>query len=149
MYILCTNFISFYSTGDLSMSRLKNLVIAATLSMTATVTFASPAMLITHNTTHLDSNAFIAGTIPSNHPTRAQSDNKVAWVFVKMACFGHTIGTKCPALIKVGTNTATPVEIGTVMMDLNSGDITPKQLSANGYTLLVNGLGETTIFANK
>ena len=130
------------------MSRLRHIMLAATLSITATTAMAAPALLITHNTTNLDSNAFIAGTIPSNHPTKAHSDNKVSWISVKMACFGHTIGTKCPALIKVGTNTASPVDLGTVLMDINTGDITPKQLSANGYTLIVNGPGETTLIKN-
>ena len=130
------------------MNRLHTLLIAATLSVTATTALASPIMLITHNTTDVDSNAFISGTIPSNHPSRAHSDNRVSWVAVKMACFGHAPGGKCPALIKMGINTASPVDIGTVVMDLNTGDITPKQLSANGYTMIVNGPGETTLIKN-
>lgn len=127
------------------MSRLHNLLIAATLSLTATTALASPIMLITHNTTDLESNAFVGGTVPSNHPTKPHSDNRVSWVSVKMACFGHTSGPMCPALIKVGTNTPNPITIGTVSMDLRTGDITPKQLRANGYTIIVNGPGETTL----
>lgn len=130
------------------MRPLQHLLLAATLSITATGALASPTMLVTHNDTDFDSNAFIAGKFPSNHPTKAHSINKVSWVAVKMACFGHNVGGKCPALIKVGTNTATPVDIGTVVMDLNSGDISPKQLSAKGYTLIVNGPGETTLIKN-
>ncbi len=130
------------------MSRLKTLLVAASFSIAASTALASPIMLITHNTTDQESNAFIGGTIPSNHPTKAHSDNKVSWVAVKMACFGHTNGTLCPALIKVATNTATPVDIGFVTMDLRTGDITPKQLRANGYTIIVNGPGETTLLKN-
>lgn len=128
------------------MGRLNRLLMVTALTFTATAALATPpSMLVTHNTTDLDSNAFIEGTIPSNHPTRAHSDNRVSWLAVKMACFGHTQANKCPALIKVGTNTASPIDIGMVVMDLMTGDISPKQLSANGYTLIVNGPGETTL----
>ena len=43
------------------------------------------------------------------------------------------------------TNTENPVDIGMVSMDLDTGDITPKTITANGYTLVVNGPGETTL----
>ena len=130
------------------MCRLQKLLIAATLSLTATAALASPMLLITHNTTDVESNAFIGGTVRSNHPTKAHSDNNVSWVSVRMACFGRTVEGKCPALIKMGTNTANPVDIGTVVMDLNTGDISPKQISGNGYTLIVNGPGETTLITD-
>lgn len=127
------------------MSRLHNLLIATALSITATTASATPIMLITHNTTDLESNAYVGGTVPSNHPTKPHTDNKVSWVAVKMACFGHTVNGKCAALIKVASNTAFPIDIGTVIMDIKTGDITPKQISANGYTIIVNGPGETTL----
>ncbi len=130
------------------MSQFQKLLVAATLSAGASVALASPAVLITHNTTNLESNAFIAGTIPSTHPTKANSDNKVSWVTVRMACFKHTVDNKCSALIKMATNTPYPLVIGTVMLDLNTGDITPKELHGNGYTLIVNGPAETTILAD-
>ncbi len=46
---------------------------------------------------------------------------------------------------KNGNRYPNPVDIGVVSMDLDSGDIIPKQISANGYTLNVKGPGETTI----
>ncbi len=130
------------------MNRLCKVLIAATFNFSATIALASPILLITHNNTDLESNAYVAGTIPSKFPSKAHSDNKVSWVSVKMACFGHLVNGRCPALIKVATNTAYPIDVGTVMMDLNTGDITPKQLTGNGYTLIVNGPGETTLIAN-
>lgn len=105
-----------------------------------------PKQLITHNTTDLDSNAFVAGTIPSQHPTRAHSDGKVLWAAVRMACFGHVVNGKCPALIKVGTNTANPIELGMLSMDLTTGAITPSELHSNGYAMIVNGPAETTLY---
>lgn len=127
------------------MNRLRNILTALTLSLGATTALASPTQLITHNTTDFESNAFVAGTIPSQHPSKPHSDNKVSWVSVRMACYGHIVNGKCPALIKIATNTASPIELGMVYMDLNTGDITPKQLSANGFSVIVSAPGETTI----
>lgn len=127
------------------MNRLLKSVTVGALSLLTAAAFAAPQQLITHNTTNVESNAFIDGTIPSQHPTKAHSDGKVFWTIVKMACFGHTTNGKCSALIKMATNTAAPVILGTVSMDLESGDITPKQIIANGYMLTVNGPGETTL----
>ena len=43
------------------------------------------------------------------------------------------------------TNTQNPVELGQVTIDLNTGDIQPTRLHANGYTMIVNGPAETTL----
>lgn len=120
-------------------------VAAITLGLTASAAIAAPKQLITHNLTSVESNAFVAGTIPSQHPTHPHSDNKVMWAGVRLACFGHVTNGTCWAVIKMETDTANPVNLGTVTIDLESGDITPKQLTAYGYTLTVNGPGETTL----
>jgi len=128
------------------MNRLSKHLLAITIALTTTAAFSiPPKQLITHNHTDFESNAYVAGTIPSQHPTRAHSDTNVFWTSVRMACFGHILNGKCPALIKMETNTNHPVDIGTVSLDVNTGEITPSQLSANGYTITVNGLGETTL----
>lgn len=131
------------------MNRLQSLLIALTIGATATTALASPITLVTHNTTDVESNAYIAGTIKSNHPSKAHSDNSVSWVSIKMACFGHTVNGNCPAMIKMGTNTPNPVDIGMVTMNLVTGEITPKEIRANGYALIVNGPGETTLIATQ
>ncbi|MFI4962488.1 MAG: hypothetical protein ACHP6H_01375 [Legionellales bacterium] len=118
---------------------------ALVLSGVTATAFAVPEYLTTHNNTNLESNAYVAGTIPSPYPTPAQSSRQVYWNMVRLACFGHTTDGKCAALIKLGTNTDTPIDLGYLSMELATGDITPKHLSNNGYTLTVNGLGETTI----
>jgi hypothetical protein len=116
------------------------------LTLTTTAAFAvPPKQLITHNTTDLESNAFVAGSIPSQYPTKAHSDGKVYWAAVRMACFGHIINNKCPALIRVGTNTDTPLDVGIVELNLETGEITPNFISNNGYTMMVNGPGESTL----
>ncbi|RUR13898.1 hypothetical protein [Legionella sp. km772] len=117
---------------------------AITLSLSAIAAFATPTYLTTHNNTTEESNAFVAG-VPSPYATSANSTRQVYWNLVKMACYGHTKNNTCAAVVKMATNTANPIVIGTLTMDLASGDITPKRLSANGYTIIVNGFGETTI----
>lgn len=119
------------------------LVIAMTISFSASAT--PPKLLITHNLTDEESNAYVAGVIPSQYPTKAHSDSKVIWTSVRMACYGHVVNSKCPAVIKMATNTPNPIEIGTVELDLNTGEMTPSQISGNGYTFTVNGPGESTI----
>lgn len=131
------------------MNHLFKLLTVGTLALFTTAAFAvPPKYLITHNTTDVESNAFVAGTIPSQHPTKAHSDGKVFWTAVKMVCFGHSTNGQCSALIMMETNTANPIPLGYVNLNLDSGDINPKQLSANGYTLIVNGPGETTLIKN-
>ncbi len=121
---------------------------ALTLGLSISTAFASPAYLTTHNKTGEESNAFIAGTIASPYPTAANSTRQIYWNLVRIACYGHSTGNKCSALIKMATNTPNPIVLGTFTMDLVTGEITPKVLSANGYTATVNGLGETTITKN-
>ena len=115
-----------------------------TLSLSSIVVFASPQHLITHNKTTEESTAYIAN-VPSPYPTAAKGSRKVLWNLVRMACYGHTTGNKCSAVIKMASNTKHPIVLGTVTMDLDSGDITPKVLSANGYTATVTSLGTTII----
>ena len=130
------------------MNRMFNLLTITSLSLASTITMASPLFLTTHNTTDSESNAYISGTIPSRHASKPHSDNKVSWISVKMACFGHVVDGRCPALIKMDTNTGNPIEIGVVTVDLTTGDIMPKQMSAHGYTMVVNGPGESTLIKN-
>lgn len=121
---------------------------AAALYLGAATIYAAPSYLTTHNNTNLESNAVVAGT-PSPYPTPAHTTRQVYWNLVRFACYGHTTdGNKCTAVIKVGTNTSNPIEVGRVYLDLDTGEITPKILSANGYTITVNGLAEATISKN-
>lgn len=126
------------------MNRLLKSCTVALALVSATAT-AAPQYLSTQNNTGVWSNAFIDGVIPSTHPSAPQKLNNVPWFQVIMACTGHIVNKKCSAVIKMETNTANPVTLGTVTMDLNTGDITPKQLSANGYTLNVTAPGKTVL----
>lgn len=121
---------------------------ALALSLSASVAMAAPAYLLTHNKTDVESNAYVANKIPSNHPTAANSDGKVSWMMVKIACYLYATDGKCPAMIKMATNTAHPIDLGMLTLDLNTGDITPKTLTANGYTFTANGPAEGTLTKN-
>lgn len=116
-----------------------------TLGLCSQAALAAPSSLLTHNHTDVESNAFIDGTIKSPYPTKAHADNAVSWTAVKIACIGHTTNNKCKALIKMATNTADVVDLGWLEMDLSSGDLNPKQIQGNGYTLTVNGPAEVTL----
>jgi hypothetical protein len=121
--------------------------LAAVLTFSSALASATtPSHLITHNLTDVESNAFVAGTIPSPYPTKAHSEGSVAWWQVRFACYNNTTPAGlCPALIKMATDTANPIELGYVYLDLKTGDITPQTLSAHGYTATVNKPGEVTI----
>lgn len=107
--------------------------------------WAAPSVLITHNTTDVESNAYIDGTIPSLYPTKPHSDSRVIWNVVRLACHGHTQNNQCLALIRMAPNTPDALDVGYVSLNLITGEITPKELVANGYHLVVNGPAETTL----
>lgn len=132
------------------MKQLMNTIAAVTLSFATTIAIAAaPKQLITHNNTDVESNAYIAGIVPSQHPTKPHSEHTVPWAAVRMACFGHTTNGKCWAIIKMATNTGNPIELGKVTIDLETGEITPAQFSANGYTFASIAPGETLLTQDK
>lgn len=131
--------------GTYIMNHIKKIIVIITLGLVATAAVAKPKELITHNHTDVESNAFVAGTIASQHPTKARSDGKVLWAAVRMACFGHTTNGQCWATIKMATDTQNPVELGRVVIDLETGLISPAQISANGYTFTATAPGEVTL----
>ena len=127
------------------MNKIIGLFLGLMMGFVACAYATPPKQLITHNNTNFDSNAYIAGTIPSQYPTPAQGMSKVPWTNVRLACFGHVVNGLCTADIVMGINTPNPINIGTVSVDINTGAITPAQISSNGFTLTVVGLGETVI----
>lgn len=125
------------------------LLSAVVLSLGMSAALASPSYLVTHNNTNEQSNAYIAGTIPSPYPTAPNSTAKVYWNMVKFACYGHSVNNQCSAEVKMATDTANPIVIATVSMDLDSGLITIlSKTGAGGYDIIVNGPGETTVVKN-
>lgn len=127
------------------MNRFIKVLAITMLGFCSPAVLAAPSGLLTHNHTDVESNAFIDGTVKSPYPTKAHADNSVSWTAVRVACIGHTSNNICKALIKMATNTADVVDLGWLEMDLVSGDINPKSVQGNGYTLTVNGPGEVTL----
>jgi hypothetical protein len=120
-------------------------ITAIALTLVTSVALAVPPSLITHNLTNVESNAYVAGSIPSPMPSKANSNTVVPWLVVQMACYGRTTNDLCPATIKMASNTANPVTLGNVFMNMKTGQITPAHVSGNGYTLTVNGPAEATL----
>lgn len=118
---------------------------AFALAVPVTLCSAAPAYFITHNNTDYESNAYVDGTRPSPNPSKAHATNKVPWIVVQMACLGKASTGKCTAVIKMETNTANPVTLGTVELTLENGAIHPDYIAANGYIMIVNGPGEVTL----
>ncbi|MDP1601971.1 MAG: hypothetical protein Q8M03_01775 [Legionella sp.] len=128
------------------MNRFMQHLTALTLGLVTSAAMAAlPTSLTTHNLTNVESNAYVAGTIPSPVPTKANSNSVVPWLVVQMACYGRSVGDICQATIKMATNTANPVDIGDVYLNMKTGEITPTHLSGNGYTFTVNGIAEVTL----
>lgn len=120
-------------------------ITALALSLAATSALAAPTYLVTHNLTNVESNAYIGGNLPSPRPTAPHSDKQVHWAIVKIACVAYAVDGVCSALVKMATNTNNPVELGWINLNLNTGELDPKQITNNGYTLTVNGPAEVTL----
>lgn len=114
---------------------------AITISVTSVTALATPTHYITHNNTEWETNVVVKG-VESPFPTLPYSTRKVAW---RMVRFGCGITPVCAAVIKVATETSDPIEIGTLYMDMESGEITPQQISAHGYTAKIKGIAEVII----
>ncbi len=113
-----------------------------TLSLSVSSAFAASVQyLVMHNNTDVQSNAFM-NNVPSVYPSKPNSTNKVFWAMVSIACARNN---PCPAMIKMATNTPNPIELGMVNLNLTTGEITPKTLTANGYVMTVNGPGEASL----
>lgn len=128
------------------MKLLTKVISAATLALAVGVSYASPAKLITHNKTNVESNAIIGGHA-STHPTKPNKDRAVPWIHVRLVCHGYVVNNKCSAVIRMGTDTSHPVDVGTATVDLDSGYITfiYADEKNSDYVVTVNGPGETTI----
>ncbi|WP_367606213.1 hypothetical protein [Legionella sp. W05-934-2] len=126
------------------MNKLIGLAAGATLALSSSAFAFTPMYLTTHNNTSVESNAWVNGQ-PSPYPTKPNSTKQVVWGLVQLACAPIIVNGTCSADVKMETNTAHPVTLGRLTMDLRSGVITPAVVAANGYRLTVNGPGEVTL----
>ncbi|ARG99673.1 hypothetical protein [Legionella micdadei] len=123
---------------------LKGLVVTA-LGLSTTVALANPTNLVIRNTTKVEMNEYIDGIIPAI-PTPPESKGTVPWNLIRMACYGYTVNNKCSALIKLATDTNRPFNLGTITIDIETGEISPKSITGpKGYKFTVTGAGEATL----
>lgn len=130
------------------MNRFTHYLTGISLSVMVSTTFALPPTLTIHNTTDLESEAYINGNIATHLPSKPRADNIVPWIVVQMACYGRTVNDICSAMIKMASNTATPLDVGMVYLNMKTGQISPEQVSGNGYTFTSNKIGEATLSKN-
>lgn len=126
------------------MNKLLGLAAGSVLALSMTTLSATPSYLTTHNKTNVESNAWVNGHA-SPYPTKANSTNRVLWGMVQLACAPIIVDGKCSADVKMDSNKSKPVMLGRLTMDLKTGNITPKEVSGNGYHLTVNGPAEVTL----
>lgn len=126
--------------------KIARVLLAGILVLGTTLALASPRSLITHNRTSFQSNAFTDGTIPSAYPTPKGQDGSVLWMLVRLACIGHTTNGQCSAVVKVATDTANPVDVAKLSMNLESGVITLLESYTTAYRVIIHSNpGEVTI----
>ncbi|MGQ3889788.1 hypothetical protein ACQUW5_12255 [Legionella sp. CNM-1927-20] len=105
---------------------------------------AAPKAMITHNLTDTTTNAYVDG-VPAPEPAGPYATTKVPWTIVKIGCSKHKEEGVCPAVIKMDIDSSSPIIVGTLYVDLESGVIMPAKISANGFTVEVNAPGEITV----
>ncbi|KTC75993.1 hypothetical protein Lbir_0062 [Legionella birminghamensis] len=118
------------------------------LGLSSPSVLASPEHMIIHNKTDLISNAFV-DEMPGPRPTLAHSTSRVLWFIVQTGCRKHKAEGICPAVIKMGIDRDKPILVGTLYIDISSGEITPARISANGFNVDVDAPGEITISEDK
>ncbi|KTD25884.1 MULTISPECIES: hypothetical protein [Legionella] len=127
------------------MNRMLKGLVATTLSLSATVVLAHPTDLIIRNTTDVEMNEYIDGIVPAI-PTPAKSVGTVPWTLIEMACYGYTLKGKCSALIKLATDTNKPFKLGTITIDMETGEISPQSITGpKGYKFKATGPGKATL----
>jgi len=138
----------FCLTYEDSLMTRQSVAFFLTLSFSA-LSFSAPQFLISHNQTLYQSTAYVDGKISLPNTIEPLSDTTTSWITLKRLCFGRSLSSRCPIIIKMGTDTGYPFDLGLIYIDLNSGAITPNQLSFNNVVLRVNNNGELTLSSKK
>lgn len=127
------------------------LLAAVIVCFTTTVVFAAPTSLIVVNGINAQSNAAIQGQL-STMPIAANSIWSDSWEDVVTVCKHPSemkIADLCAVEVYTETDTAAPVDVGTVIMELNTGHLAAENKSDSGYQIKVLGLGRIMLtYAN-
>lgn len=125
------------------MSLIKKLILGSALTALSATAMAHPDDLITHNKTSGSVYATIGG-VRSNDPVAPNKTKYRKWFLVNMACFMSKKDNKCTATISVEKNNQESI-LGDMTIDLESGEITPTQISNDKYTLNVIDTAEVEV----
>lgn len=113
------------------------LVVATSSVFSSIFTADSPSYFTTRNFAPYESNAKVKG-IWSPYPTPpgspdSPSEKSVSWGKLRIIC--GLFSSTCDAEIYMKTDTSNPVYVGKGTMNLKTGEIEPKSLTNNGFTL--------------
>lgn len=114
------------------------------LSVTPII-YSAPQVLTTHNQTNYQAIAYVDGKISLPKIAEPLSDSSISWVTVNRLCYGRTVNNKCPLVIKMKGLSSYSFDLGVIYMDLNSGEITPKQITFNHIQLNAHNTGELSL----
>lgn len=118
------------------------------LSFISNLAFAEPNYYVTHNSTNVGTTISILEARPYSFYTAPHSSSKVEWWMLQTGCNYYLMNSKCKVIIKTETNFPNPVDVGILTMDMRTGELSPKYISTNGYTISVIGAGEIHIYKN-
>ena len=132
------------------MSLIKKILLGSVFAaLTATAFADEPTELTTYNNTNAWVSAKISG-FPSHDPMTPHSERHRAWWKLRVACYASQKDDICTATIILRKNESD--ENGSILGDMSinmkSGEITPKQLRNDLYTLRVNDIAKVTITEN-
>lgn len=113
-------------------------------SLFAASVIASPKAMVIHNLSDTITNAYVDG-VAGPEPTEPNATSRVRWFIVKAGCRKHTNEGICPVVIKMDIESDSPIVVGTIYIDLESGMISPQKISGNGFAVTADGPAEVSV----
>ncbi len=128
------------------MNCLKKILLGSTLIALTSSAFASPANLTTVNNSNHGKVYAKIGFYTSPEPVLPHQTRSRDWRSVQGLCGINGMPDKCSAEIIVkNDNNRREESLGTMTMDVKTGEITPGNLSSAHYNLVVTGTAHVTV----
>jgi len=113
------------------MNKFSKLFAGTILATASSIALAAPSELVVDNKTDYQARAYVHGI--SKNPAEAHSSMSLNWWALSMVC---AFQTECKAEVKVKTDTANPISLGNVSINLDTGVIDTSGLShAEGFNV--------------
>lgn len=116
------------------MTRTAKSLLLASLCISSALHAAPPPVFNVVNNLGVATESYIAGQMTSSTP--ANSTRSKTWGTIALKCTSHRLNPICPVTIMLAT--APKTVLGTLNINIISGEISPKVLSSNGYTMTLN-----------